>query len=442
MGRHRRDIPDPTANQIFGHTVGRHRLSAHSANQFRPVDAAWAKNNSRGFAGYIGRVGALAVALGIGAAVAVTPGTARADTVEDAPSTPSDPGPVTGGATATDPTAPAPPAPASPPAVKSPSSNDAPESAPGATSPSQSTVDLGGGVVLSSSGGAHTSSDSTAKPRVDLGDGVVLSSSGGAHTGSDSTAKPRVDLGDGVVLSGSGGAHAGSGSTAGPAPAGIPPTTRETAALAAAVAPRHPDNKSGHSGLPPESVQRHTPHNTPVAGTPVVSAATVSIDVDSRDRIAAPTQPPAVTVVARTRRREVGPAACPSSGPPRRRRAIRVGIGCAEGAFGTAWVRWWRRVPMAPSRCRSCGRCWPRHGARSVPIPSRCRCPTETCCAPTSRPLTLSASRRRRICQCSRLELRVNPLQRRPIHRPLQPTRLRNRHNPSDRRSARTPYHS
>ena len=298
MGRHRRDIPDPTANQIFGNTVGRHRLSAHSANQFRPVDAAWAKNNSRDFAGYIGRVGALAVALGIGAAVAVTPGTARADTVEDAPSTPSDPGSVTGGATATDPSAPAPPAPDSPPAVKSPSSNDAPASAPGATSPSQSTVDLGDGVVLSSSGGAHTSSDSTAKPRVDLGDGVVLSSSGGAHAGSDSTAKPREDLGDGVVLSSSGGAHAGSDSTAGPAPAGIPPTTRETAALAAAVAPRHPDNKSGHGGLPPESVQRHTPHNTPVAGTPVVSAATVSINVDSRDRIAAHTQPPAVTVVA------------------------------------------------------------------------------------------------------------------------------------------------
>ena len=99
MGRHRRDIPDSTANQIFGNTVGRHRLSAHTANQFRPVDAAWAKNNSRDFPGYIGRVGALAVALGIGAAVAVTPGTARADTVEDAPSTPSDPGPVTGGAT-------------------------------------------------------------------------------------------------------------------------------------------------------------------------------------------------------------------------------------------------------------------------------------------------------------------------------------------------------
>ena len=235
------------------------------------------RRTTRGISpGYIGRVGALAVALGIGAAVAVTPGTARADTVEDAPSTPSDPGPVTGGATATDPSAPAPPAPDSPPAVKSPSSNDAPESAPGATSPSQSTVNLGDGVVLSSSGGAHTSSDSTAKPRVDLGDGVVLSSSGGAHAGSDSTAKPWTarrpqDPPD----------HQAKRL---PWPRPLHRDTRTTSQATAACRPN--------------SVQRHTPHNTPVTGTPVVSAATVSIDVDSRDRIAAHTQPPAVTVVA------------------------------------------------------------------------------------------------------------------------------------------------
>jgi hypothetical protein len=279
VNKHRLLDSDHPPIVIAGNIAGRHRLSARSANQFRPIDAAWAKNGTAVLGGYIGRVGALAVALGIGAVVAGTPGTAWADT-ENAPTTPTTPitptetGSETGGTTDTGATAPTTPGTESAPDVKSPNSPDPPESSPVATSPSQSTVNLGDGVVLSSSGGAHTSSDSASTTRVDLGGGVALSSSGGAHTSSESAAKP----------------------TTAKVPDGATATANQTATVAAAVPARHPDRKSNHDSPPHQSAQPHTPHKPAVTTTPQVSAATVSIDVATRVRAATPTQSPARTI--------------------------------------------------------------------------------------------------------------------------------------------------
>ena len=124
-----------------------------------------------GYAKYVGRVGALAVALGIGTAVTSTtgvawaasgesdsstsPGTANdtAKTTTDTPSTSGTPSAGTG-ASATESKSDAVSDTADPAA-------DAGDATP--TSPSASTNEVAPGVVVSSSGGAHTSNDDTAK---------------------------------------------------------------------------------------------------------------------------------------------------------------------------------------------------------------------------------------------------------------------------------------
>ncbi|HEY5840505.1 MAG TPA: hypothetical protein VIU87_03365, partial [Mycobacterium sp.] len=132
-----------------------------------------------GYARYIGRVGALAVALGIGSAVTV-PGVAWAEPADGSTTSASGTTPATGAAdsesgapaaaTATAPKVD--PTPSSPDTDSSPGAksdaDDQPDSSnDAAASPSQSTTDLGDGVVISSSGGAHSGSDTADTDRHD-----------------------------------------------------------------------------------------------------------------------------------------------------------------------------------------------------------------------------------------------------------------------------------
>ncbi|MCV7372433.1 hypothetical protein H5P33_06875 [Mycolicibacterium arabiense] len=109
-----------------------------------------------GYARYIGRVGALAVSLGVGMAVATSPGVAYAETESD-PDSPAASGPSGAGPAASSTPA------SSTPTDSSPDAADVDEPA-GPTSASESAADDGGDVPkmnVNSSGGAHTSTYGT-----------------------------------------------------------------------------------------------------------------------------------------------------------------------------------------------------------------------------------------------------------------------------------------
>ena len=139
-------MAERTANTA---STGRHRIDLPSVRSTVP-----------GYARYIGRVGALAVVLGVGAAITTTPGIAWADDGE--PAVTSDAG------AGTTPSGPTPTGPVGPPAPV-PTSNDSGQEPPAGgvgaddepknLSPSQTTEKVGDGVTISSSGGAVTSGE-------------------------------------------------------------------------------------------------------------------------------------------------------------------------------------------------------------------------------------------------------------------------------------------
>lgn len=148
------------------------RTARPTSTGYRPL--AWHGDNAK----HIGRVGALAVALGVGAAVATIPGVAWADDLTASES------PTSASSEATAPSSPASPPdksaasePASP-TSPDPAGHDAEESGDvtGASSSSEAVTIHESGVIVRSSGGAHTSGagdvnaiadeDTTASPPV------------------------------------------------------------------------------------------------------------------------------------------------------------------------------------------------------------------------------------------------------------------------------------
>ena len=337
------------------------------------MSAISAKDGAPGFARHVGRVGALALALGIGTAVAGTPGVAWADPTETATTSPTDTGTTTGGtADASEPTVPTTPSGATSDG-KSPDATEPATSSPAVTSPSQSTVDLGDGVVLSSSGGAHTSSqasetsESVTKSTVDLGGGVALSSSGGALTSSESIASKLPEA----------------------AVTPTAPTDPAAQSSAPAAGPSGSTNtKSRHDGSRHQTAPVHPPPSAVVNRAPPAPKVTVSVGPGTGHQTAGSPGSPAVAV----RPTPVVVNSLPSSLPAVQKAAAPPPSGhrnqLRRGPFPRCWAPCWRRVRIVPPTRRSCGRCWPRHGVSWVRTPGRSRCPTETCCAPTPIPLS------------------------------------------------------
>src|SRR6476469_4347300 len=77
----------------MGETMGR-----HSATSARTMPIAMSEASALGAARHIGRVGALAVALGLGAAVATTPGMPSATPTDTTTNSTDSPASATGGA--------------------------------------------------------------------------------------------------------------------------------------------------------------------------------------------------------------------------------------------------------------------------------------------------------------------------------------------------------
>lgn len=212
MGRHRRFRADSPLPPTDVHVPVNRRVRQDSAKRFLSANTASAKNSPPDYAGHIGRVGALAIVLGIGGAVTASPGIASADITGTTTTSSTDTTTGTTGTTTNTGTT---------------GTTSSSTGTTGTTSSSTGTTGTTGsstGTTSSSTGttgstGSTSAASTTPAPAspslstVNLGDGVVLSSSGGARTGADSGVKATIDLGGGAALSSSGGALTSTGVT-------------------------------------------------------------------------------------------------------------------------------------------------------------------------------------------------------------------------------------